>query len=198
MGLSPTTLYLVRHGQSQWNIERRIQGQTPDIELTDLGREQAAAVAADLRATGARHVISSDLVRARQTAEPIATALGVPLEVDPDLREQAMGEVEGRYSAEVLAAHPDLDWTDATHRFPGGESRGEVFDRMARALTRAAARPGPVVVVSHGDAIRLALSWAAGRHVADVAWQDVPNCSIWTVQIPPDRTSNVTPFSARP
>jgi 2,3-bisphosphoglycerate-dependent phosphoglycerate mutase len=182
VALTDATLLLVRHGQSQWNVARRIQGQTADIELSELGHQQAARVAEQLLGSGATRVLSSDLTRARQTAAPIAAALGVSVQLEPGLREQSMGTLEGTYSADVWKSHPEVDWTDADHRFHGAESRREVFDRMAATLTRVAG-PQPTVLVSHGDAIRLALGWLAGRPAGGVPWHDIPNCSITRVTI---------------
>jgi probable phosphoglycerate mutase len=180
--LTEATIHLVRHGQSQWNVEHRIQGQRPHIELTELGRAQAERAAQTLSDSGARRVLSSDLVRAVQTAAPIAAALGVEVELVPALRERGMGAVEGLISGEVWAAHPDMDWRDPDQRFPGGESKREVYERFASTL--AGLQDGsPVVVVSHGDAIRLALAWLSGQPVAEVGWFDVPNCSVITAKV---------------
>jgi probable phosphoglycerate mutase len=178
--LPAATLHLIRHGQTEWNVQRRVQGQVADIELTELGHRQAAAAAVLLAGSGARRVLSSDLTRAVQTAEPIAAALHVAVELEPGLREQRMGELEGRLSADVWRTHSNVDWRDPDHRFVRAESRREVYERMAATISSVAGLE-PVVLVSHGDAIRLALAWLSSRPPRDVPWYDIPNCSITTV-----------------
>jgi probable phosphoglycerate mutase len=194
-----TTLYLVRHGQSQWNVQRRIQGQSAGIDLTELGHRQAAETAARLRDSGATRVISSDLTRAVQTAGPIAAALGVDVQLAPGLREHSMGMLEGSYSEEVWKSHPEVVWTDADHRFEGGETRREVYERVAATLIQVLefASPQPTVLVSHGDAIRQALAWLSGEPADALAWRDVANGSITTVTIRSGRLADVTSFSAK-
>ena len=104
----PLTLLVVRHGQSEWNALGLMQGQTADIPLTDLGHAQAAAGAAELAALGPGALISSDLLRARQTAEHCARATGLPITVTPALREQGYGVLEGRPSRELWDVVDDV------------------------------------------------------------------------------------------
>jgi probable phosphoglycerate mutase len=179
-----TTLHLVRHGQSEWNVTRRLQGQVADVPLTALGLEQARAVAATLAGRNIVAVHSSDLLRARRTAEVIGTALGLPVELDVGLREQSYGALEGLPSAEVLAAAP-YDFTDPGARAPGGESLRDVHDRMGRCLTVFARRyeGRECVVVGHGDAIRIGLAWLDGIGPGEVPWRETPNGSVTTVRL---------------
>jgi probable phosphoglycerate mutase len=196
-GLGEATVYLVRHGQSSWNVDGRIQGQAVGIELTDRGRTQAAAAARALRDSGATRVLSSDLIRAVQTATPIAAALGVPVELEPGLRERGMGIVEGHLTDDVLAAHPDVNWRDPDLRFAGGESKRDVYDRLAATLGKLVGAE-PIVVVSHGDAIRLAVDWLCGHPVEDARWYDVGNGSITEVRVRPGTATTVNPFLPAP
>src|ERR1700744_3579732 len=94
------TVHLVRHGQTDWNAERRTQGWT-DIPLNATGREQALDAAAPLAEPRVATVISSDLSRARKPAEPIAARAGVPLVLEPALRERGFGVAEGMRDSEI-------------------------------------------------------------------------------------------------
>lgn len=148
-----TRLFLVRHGETDWNRERRIQGRT-DIPLNDTGREQARATGRRLAARSWDGLFASPLIRARETAEIIGAELGLgePVLV-PAIVERDYGEAEGMDGAEVERRYPN----GAT--VPGRESRADVADRVVPALEGLAlAHPGQVlVVVSHGGAIRAVL-----------------------------------------
>ena len=92
--MSKTTIYLVRHGQADWNVERRLIGHT-DRPLTDLGRKQAKELAETLSPIRFDSIYSSDLSRARETAEIIATLRNLPVTTDPRFREKSFGPIEG-------------------------------------------------------------------------------------------------------
>lgn len=156
-----TTLYLVRHGESEANAAQRYAGQT-DSPLTERGRKQARAVAAALRAVRFDRVISSDLSRARETAEIIAGEHGLAVEVFPELREIHVGEAAGRA---IEDAKQRFDWgPSAFIQWPGGESLEEVRDRVVSALERiVAASPGKTIcVVGHGGVTRILISHVMG------------------------------------
>lgn len=176
-------VFLVRHGQSEWNLRRLTQGQTVHPALTVLGRSQAAAAAAalalDLERTGATaaRVVTSDLVRALETARVLARRLGVEVELDPRLREQHLGRLEGRGYEETWAAAAEHDWSDPTLPVAGGESVAQVRDRMVAALEDLDG-PAPVVLVSHGDAIRAAVAHLLGDPPSDPRWVEVPNGAV--------------------
>lgn len=180
-----TTLHLIRHGQSEWNVARRLQGHTDGVPLTPLGREQALTAARALAGRDVAAVHSSDLLRARQTAEVIAGHLGLTVHLDAGLREQGYGTLEGLATADVLAAAP-YDFTDPDARAPAGESIRDVHDRVGRRLAayrdRYAGRE--CVLVSHGDAIRVGLAWLDGLGAAAVPWRETPNGSVTTVRLP--------------
>jgi probable phosphoglycerate mutase len=180
-----TTLHLVRHGQSEWNLTRRLQGQVAHVPLTPLGIEQARTAADALAGRRIAAVHSSDLLRAQQTAEVIGTALRLPVQLDPELREQSYGSLEGLPSADVLATAP-YDFTDPDARAPGGESLREVYDRIGRCLAGYAQRYDgrECVLVSHGDAIRAGLAWLDGAGPGDMPWRETPNGSVTTVRLP--------------
>jgi uncharacterized phosphatase len=153
------TFAFIRHGQTNWNRDERLQGSS-DIPLNDLGREQAADAVAVLGATGTQWdaIVSSPLSRARETAEIIADGLGIELgPTYDDLIERHYGDGEGA-TAEVIAAK----WPD--HNYPGLESISSVVARAIRALDEIADTYGDknVVIVCHGTLIRYTLSEFAG------------------------------------
>lgn len=167
-------VYLVRHGQSEWNVLRRTQGKIAHPRLTPLGRDQAAGAAAVIAADllpesgSVARIISSDLVRAVETAAILAERLGCEVTLDRRLREQDLGALEGRSYDEMSAAAAAADRNDSTSSAGGGESLMDVYERMSAVLKEI--RPGEVtVIVSHGDAISAALAHVRGvlPHVAD-------------------------------
>ena len=176
-------VYLVRHGQSEWNLRRLTQGQTVHPRLTELGREQArratALICDDLAVLGvpAARIVSSDLVRALQTAEILAVHLGGEVRLDARLREQNLGTLEGRSYEETWAVAAQIDWSDPTIPVAGGESLMEVYDRMGAVLSDLD-RGTVAVLVSHGDAIRAAVAYLHGVKPHEAPWVDVPNGAV--------------------
>ncbi|AXE39599.1 histidine phosphatase family protein [Acidipropionibacterium virtanenii] len=165
-----TLLVLVRHGQSTWNLEHRLQGQRMDVPLTPLGRRQADQAARRVKALvpPATPVYSSDQDRALQTAAPIAAALTVQPRPDPRLREQDLGRMEGLLP-EQLTPEPAPEGVDiADVRWGGGESLADVAARLRSFLSDLAAAedgrsPARAVIVSHGDTLRVLLALLDGR-----------------------------------
>ena len=151
-----TTVFLVRHGATDWNIYKRAQGHA-DIELNAEGHGHAISAAQELSHLEIEGVYSSDLKRAIATATPIAAAHGLEVVIDPDLREIDQGEWEGLTVEEIMARWPDM-WGPARHynARPGGESPQQVRARSLKALARVIERhpDGCVVIVSHGGTIR--------------------------------------------
>jgi probable phosphoglycerate mutase len=163
-----TVLALVRHGQSEGNVSGAIGGHSA-TPLTDLGHRQAHHTARALAGDFTPGVvISSDLLRARQTAIPIAQACGVELVLDPRLRERSLGVLDGMSFEQAEAAEPDV-WRRLRARDPdacppGGETVDAVFTRVSQVIddiARAHAG-GRVVVVSHGLAIYHAFAHICG------------------------------------
>ena len=109
-------ILLTRHGETEWNTEGRYQGQGFDIPLSATGRSQAKALASRLANFEFTRVVSSPLLRARQTAEIVLGDRSVPLTLDPDLMEIAHGDWEGLLDAEVKSLRAALDQTDARAR----------------------------------------------------------------------------------
>lgn len=176
-------VYLVRHGQSEWNVRRLTQGQTSHPPLTALGRTQAARaarlVAADVAARGvaADTIVSSDLVRAVETARILGEVLDAPVTLDARLREQHLGTLEGRGYDETWAAAEAIDWSDPAQPIAGGESLMDVHGRMSAVL--GSVDPTLVtVLVSHGDAIRAAIAHLKGVGPHEADWVEVPNGAV--------------------
>src|SRR5215831_5516449 len=161
-------VFITRHGETDWNLEGRWQGHT-DIPLNDRGRAQARAVAEMLRDVGLVGLVSSDLSRARETAEIVGAALGLGVpHVDADLRERTCGVFEGLTRSECERLHPDAwrAWVEEQRPADGMELPSSVAARVTAAIRRAAERIGcdgaPVLVVSHGGALRSVVHQATG------------------------------------
>lgn len=173
-------VYLVRHGQSEWNVLRLTQGQTPHPRLTALGRVQVAAaadaLAGDLALQGLRCglLVSSDLTRAVETAALVGARLGLEPVLDERLREQHLGTLQGRDYDHTWAVAQAHDWSDPARPVAGGESPDDVRRRMA-AVMDGLDRNVPTVLVSHGDAIRAALAHHAGMSPHEAPWVEVGN-----------------------
>lgn len=159
--MSETTLYFVRHGESEGNAARIFTGHL-DSPLTEAGRRQAEAVADALAKVRVDRVISSDLSRARDTAQAIAARHGLTVETYPELREIDLGEMAGRSFTDAQA-HPYWN-EDGFVEWPGGESLDAVFDRAFALIGRVVAEsPGKtIVVVGHGGVTRILVSHFLG------------------------------------
>lgn len=160
-----TLITLVRHGQTDWNLARRIQGST-DIPLNETGRADALTAAAALAGVTHHAIYSSPLLRASETAEIISAELGLGAPVlVPDVREREFGEGEGMLVSEYMEAYGG--WRAAV---PGAETLEEVAERSVRALDAVARdsrrRSTPlaesVVVVAHGGVIRALIDHVSG------------------------------------
>ncbi|MBT5730195.1 MAG: histidine phosphatase family protein [Microbacteriaceae bacterium] len=165
-----TRFFLVRHGETEWNRERRIQG-VSDIPLNDTGRAQAAALGDILVGHNFDLIVSSPLSRADETARIIAQRLGMPAPITvPDLIERNYGEAEGSSGADLDRRYPP--GTD----IPGREDREVVTQRAVRVLHDMAIRHphADIVAVAHGAVIRSVVDYAApGLHK-----EPITNCSV--------------------
>jgi probable phosphoglycerate mutase len=154
-------LFLIRHGQTVWNNDSRAQGHT-DVSLDSTGLDQSARLGAAMASLGLEAVLSSDLKRSIQTAEPVAAAARVPLEVDPSLRERTFGDWEGHPYGQVgekmhsIQAETGLSMFEV--RPPNGESMVDVWERLGPVCDRLCAETRTVAVVSHGGAAALLLA----------------------------------------
>jgi probable phosphoglycerate mutase len=179
-------LVLLRHGRTDWNAARRIQGQT-DSQLDSLGHAQAEAVAPAMAALRPAVLWASDSDRARDTASYVATACGLRPTYDARLREYSLGAREGLHHHEFEAVAPAeyaefarANW-DAV---PGAEKQSDVAARMTAALAEIAgsvANDGLAVAVSHGAAIRTAVAALLGWPSEDaLTLHGMDNCG-WAV-----------------
>ena len=166
-----TTLLLARHGETDWNRELRIQGSS-DIELNELGRAQAHALAQELEHVELDAIYASDLSRARATADAVAASHGLEVRLDPRLRERSFGSWEG-LTREDIAELPDGSRHD-------GESDDEVRSRVLAAIDEIArAHPEQqVLVVSHGGALNTLWHHALGERVERWA-----NCAVYKLAV---------------
>jgi probable phosphoglycerate mutase len=162
-----TRIVAVRHGETVWNAEMRMQGQL-DTALSARGRRQAARAAAALADEGIEAIVSSDLARAHDTALAIAAEIGLPVVTDPALRERCFGIFEGHTYAEIDARWPAdaASWRRHDPGFApvGGETLIEFSVRAIAAMTAAAerARGRSLLVVTHGGVLDCLYRAASG------------------------------------
>ncbi len=171
-------LWLVRHGQTDWNVEGRYQGQAdPPLNATGLAEAQQAA--RSLAGKPLRAIYSSDLLRARQTAEVIAQACGAPLRLEPRLREVNLGAWEGMLFDQIRVQYPaelrEREHNPLNSRPPGGETVDEVWQRLRAALREIAGRHRgeQVALVSHGLTLGCLLAYVKERDPAQ-AFRFIP------------------------
>lgn len=186
-------MIMVRHGESHWNVENRYQGQH-DSGLTELGRAQAAQVAKVLaeEVDPARVVWSSDLPRARDTAQAYADLTGATVVEDIRLRELSVGSWSGRTLAEIAKEFPEVVAASAAGqdvRRGEGETFAEQRERIVESLTEIAAEDlQTALVFSHGGSIRVAAAHAAGVPSPGHYTMAPPsNCSRTVLQLSSER-----------
>ncbi|MDW8031858.1 MAG: histidine phosphatase family protein [Candidatus Bipolaricaulota bacterium] len=177
-----TRVFLVRHGETQWNAELRVMGQL-DIPLNERGRAQAHRTAELLAHEEFAVIYSSDLVRAIETAQIIAAPHHLDVITVPELREARYGLWEGLTRDEVLKKFPheyEMRRKDPSNFRPsGGESRRELYERAAKIFSELVARHPhqKILIVSHGGTIRAILRYALGLGPGDGHFA-VDNCGI--------------------
>ena len=176
-------LFLARHGETDDNREPiRVQGFT-DTPLNDTGRHQAAELAERVAPIGFVALWSSDLSRARETAEIVGDRVGLGVRLDPRLREADRGEWEGRRFIDIEREEPErfAAWRNApaTFRFPSGESLYEQLERVTACLSDVRGSDElPALVVCHGGSIRVALCARDPRGLAAFHEFQVPNAAL--------------------
>lgn len=176
-------LLLARHGETDDNLPpQRFQGFT-DTPLNDTGRAQAHELAERMDGDGIRTLWSSDLIRARETAEIVGRRIGLEPQLDARLREGARGRWEGHLMRDIERQEPELyaHWRrgGAEFRFPGGESLAEQQQRVTAALIEIhAVASQPALVVCHGGSIRVILCERDPRGLDAFHGFDVPNVAV--------------------
>jgi probable phosphoglycerate mutase len=179
-----TDFVFIRHGETDWNRQQRFQGQT-DVPLNPAGLAQAAHLARRLGPERADLLVSSDLERARQTAAPLAAAWSLQPTLEPGLREQHFGVLEGLDVPTIKAQHPDLwaRWLEhrADFALPGGESLRQFHTRVLEAVRALAAAAGPgrtLAVVTHGGVLDMLWRSAHGLPLDGLRACEIPNTGI--------------------
>jgi probable phosphoglycerate mutase len=189
-------LYLIRHGETTWNTQFRLQGQT-DIELNESGRALAVQTAQALRRVPFTHAITSPLIRAKETAQILLNGRDIPLEEDARIREIGFGELEGIPMTKEMRDTPGSEFynffhePDQYHPVKGGESLETLIDRADRFLealkSRSDLADGVILISTHGAALRALLAVMRKVPLADFWQGGVPkNCAVSIVDLVQD------------
>ncbi len=179
-------LYLIRHGQTDWNVAGKIQG-CHDIPLNETGRQQARYLAEGMKNRPVTHIYSSPQKRALETAQAIAVSQGVEVTALSGLREVEFGDWEGMTWKEIEEKDPEryARWvrTPAEVTPPGGESRACIYERVGAAVEQIVREAkGDVAVVSHGAALAYAVSYMLRNEMGSHREVIVKNVSISTLE----------------
>ncbi len=201
--MTPRRVVLWRHGRTAWNATARFQG-TTDVPLDDVGHAQAERAARDLATLRPHLLVSSDLDRARATAQALADLVGLPVEADAALRETYAGSWQGLTRSEILAHDPDgfARWAAGEDVRPGGgESRTDVAGRVSAAVLRhAACLPpgGTLVIATHGGAARAGIGALLGLPIEHwTALGGLVNCAWSVLEEQPDGRWRLVEHNAR-
>jgi len=157
--MNQINFYLLRHGESTWNIEKRCQGQKNDVKipLSENGIADAKTVYSRLKDKNISAIFSSDLLRAKQTAEIIANDLKLSIEYNENLRETNFGDAQGLLPNEIEKNYPDFNEakTDHTKHFPNGESLNETRKRIENFLEKIIEETSEqnILISAHGSII---------------------------------------------
>jgi len=185
--VSATRLCLVRHGETAWNAEGRVQGQL-DVPLSEVGHAQARAVAAALALERFDAIYASDLARVRQTAAPAAARLGLPVALDAALRERHYGMFERLTYAEVKQRYPAeyarFRDKDPEFDFVTGESLAGFAARALECVERLAARHAgqSILVFTHGGVLEMVYRRATGMTLSSPREFEIPNAALNRVE----------------
>ena len=146
--LIPRAFWFLRHGETDWNARNLSQGNV-DIPLNPVGIAQARTAAALLKTRGIRSIVASPLSRAHDTAITVAEAIGRPVQLDEELRENSFGVQEGQPMSDWFSA-----WVDGTATPQGAEPFQDLRARAVRAINRAQEQESPLLIVAHGALFR--------------------------------------------
>jgi broad specificity phosphatase PhoE len=178
-----TRLLLIRHGETDWNVEGRWQGQI-DVPLNARGRQHASQIADELVGEDIQAIYASDLSRALETAQPLASRLGLPVRTDARLREINQGEWQGLLVTEIQARYAELfrlrKDNPRTVAPPGGETVSQVQERVEQALNDILQRhPGETMaIVAHGFVIAVLRVRLENKPIDEV-WDLIPESGEW-------------------
>ena len=183
-----TRLCIVRHGETAWNAEHRVQGQL-DVPLNAIGQAQAEAAARVLGAERFSAIYSSDLMRAQQTAQPTASRLGMSVALDKDLRERHYGIFERLTYAEVKVKFPEdyarFEARDAEYAFRTGESLKDFSARSVAAVLKIADenRGGNILVFTHGGVLDYLYRFINGLSISAPREFGIPNAGLNRIEL---------------
>ncbi|HSI54977.1 MAG TPA: histidine phosphatase family protein [Ramlibacter sp.] len=183
-----TELILLRHGETDWNRELRFQGHV-DVSLNGIGLEQARRLAQRMQGETVHQLYASDLLRAQQTAKPVAQELSLPAVTEPGLREQCFGTVDGMSVDEIKAQHPQAwdGWLRFEEDFamPQGESARQFHARVMDAVQRIVVkhRGQRVVVVTHGGVLDMVYRTALSLGLNGPRQGEIPNAGFNRVRV---------------
>jgi probable phosphoglycerate mutase len=182
----PTRICIVRHGETDWNAARRIQGQT-DIPLNETGRQQAEATAQGLVGQHFAAIYSSDLQRAHDTAVATARVLEMPVQSEPGLRERHYGEFQGLTQDEIKARDDYARYIsrDVSFSYGNGESLAVFSERIKETLNELARRhPGEsILVFAHGGVLDIIYRIATHRPLETARDFPIPNAALNWIEI---------------
>jgi broad specificity phosphatase PhoE len=183
-------LFVFRHGETDWNKQKRFQGHT-DIPLNSEGHAQAEALSEKLLEYEIQCILSSDLIRAKETAEAYLRKKRIPFHVDPRLRECFLGEAEGltrediaqRFGAEAIENWFSLEEKTRNFKFPDGESRGEHLDRLQKGILDFCSQNShweDIAISTHGGSLRRLV-----HSCEEAPLEPIPiiNCSLYLVEL---------------
>ena len=185
-----TRLCIVRHGETAWNAEHRVQGQL-DIPLNEIGFRQAQAVGGVLKEERFDAIYSSDLVRARQTADPIASFLSLKILLEKDLRERHYGIFERLTYAEVKIRYPEdyarFEAREPDYAFRTGESLKDFSERSIKIITAIADRHQgqSILVFTHGGVLDKLYRFITGLPLSAPRNFGIPNAGLNRIEVTP-------------
>jgi probable phosphoglycerate mutase len=189
--MSTSRICMIRHGETAWNAQGRVQGQT-DVPLSPAGESQARAVRAALAGMRFAALYASDLARVRQTAAPAAALLGLPVRLEPRLRERHYGKFETLTYVEARARLPE-DYArfrakDPDYDFGSGESLRSFYARAVACVAGIAARHAgeAVLVFTHGGVLEMVHRHAHGTGISAPRDFEIPNAALNWIEIGPE------------
>ena len=186
--MAATRLCIVRHGETAWNAEGRVQGQL-DIPLSEVGQAQALALAAALAGERFEAIYSSDLARVRQTAQPLATRLNLAVVADPRLRERHYGVFQNMTYAEcknrLPADYARFKAKDLDYDFGTGESLRAFNERSIACIAQLASRHpgGQILVFTHGGVLEMVHRHASQYGLSSPRGFEIPNAAVNRVEV---------------
>jgi broad specificity phosphatase PhoE len=192
--MKPATIYIFRHGETDWNVQRRFQGHT-DISLNENGRRQAKVLAGELKQHQVQVILSSDLSRALETAKIASYDLHIPIEISKSLREAQLGKPEGELRDDIVKIYGEESWQrwlsvkpeDMEFCFPEGETKRAHLNRIKHYLES--------YLLDHPDVERVGVSTHGGSlrrmvHFCEGSPSDpipIPNCSMFKLEFNRDK-----------